>query len=255
MLKITKYTVYDIVRNKIVLSYAVFLFVVSMSLFMLDADPFRSISSIMSVVLVVVPLISIIFSTIFIYNSYEFIELLVAQPIKRNHILLANYMGITISLTIAYLIGIALPLMIYAPGITGIYLTIIGIILTFIFTSLAFLGAVTSRDKAKGIGIALLLWFFFTVIYDGLLVVFMFMFNDYPLEKPVLFITTLNPIDLGRISIMMKMDISALMGYTSAVYRDFFGTGFGIMYTLLLLIIWIVVPLVIAVRIFDKKNL
>jgi Cu-processing system permease protein len=255
MLKIAKYTVYDIIRNKVVLSYAVFLFVINTSLFMLDTDPSRSISSIMSVMLIVVPLVSIIFSTIFIYNSYEFIELLVAQPIKRNHILLANYLGVTASLTMAYLVGTALPLAVYAPGATGIYLIIIGVILTFIFTSLAFLGAVISRDKAKGIGMALLLWFFFSVIYDGLLIGFLFLFSDYPLEKPVLFITTFNPIDLGRISIMMKMDISALMGYTGAVYRDFFGTQAGMAYTLLLLILWAVVPLVIAVRIFRKKNL
>lgn len=255
MLKIAKYAVYDIIRSKITLSYAAFLFIISMSLFMLDNDPSRSISSLMSVVLVAVPLISIIFSTIFLYNSAEFIELLAAQPVKRNHILFADYLGMAISLLLAYLVGVALPVFIYAPGSTGLYLVIIGIVLTFIFTSLAFLGAVATRDKAKGIGIALLLWFFFSVIYDGLLIGFLFLFSDYPLEKPVLFITMLNPIDLGRISVMMKMDISALMGYTGAVYRDFFGTVMGMAVTLLLLILWAVIPLMIAVRIFRKKNL
>lgn len=255
MLKIAKYTVYDIIQNKIILSYTVFLLVISLSLFTLDRDPSRSLSSLMSVVLIVLPLISIIFSTIFIYNNNEFIELLVAQPVKRSHILLADYSGVTASLILAFLIGTGIPVAIYAPGITGLYLTIIGIALTSIFTSLAFMCAVISRDKAKGIGMALLLWFFFSVIYDGLLMGFLFMFNDYPLEKPVLFITMFNPIDLGRISVMMKMDISALMGYTGAVYRDFFGTNIGIVITLLLLALWAVIPLMIAVSIFRKKNL
>jgi len=255
MLKIAKYAVYDIIRSKIILSYAIFLFIISISLFMLDEDASRSLISIMSVVLIVVPLISIIFSTIFLYNSYEFIELLVAQPVKRNHILLADYLGVTVSLIMAFLVGVAIPVTIYATGPTGLYLVIVGIVLTLIFTSLAFLGAVMTRDKAKGIGIALLLWFFFSVIYDGLLIGFLFLFNDYPLEKPLLFITMLNPIDLGRISVMMKMDISALMGYTGAVYRDFLGNGMGMAVTLLLLTFWAAIPLIIAVRIFRRKNL
>lgn len=255
MLKIAKYAVYDIIRSKIILSYAIFLFIISISLFMLDEDASRSLISIMSVVLIVVPLISIIFSTIFLYNSYEFIELLVAQPVKRNHILLADYLGVTVSLIMAFLVGVAIPVTIYATGPTGLYLVIIGIVLTLIFTSLAFLGAVMTRDKAKGIGIALLLWFFFSVIYDGLLIGFLFLFNDYPLEKPLLFITMLNPIDLGRISVMMKMDISALMGYTGAVYRDFLGNGMGMAVTLLLLAFWAAIPLIIAVRVFRRKNI
>lgn len=255
MLKIAKYAIYDILRNKIVLSYTLFLFIISMSLIFLDSDPFRSISSIMSVMLIVVPLISIIFSTIFMYNSYEFIELLVSQPIKRRHILLANYLGVVVSLIMALLMGVGLPILMYVPGSIGMMLITIGILLTFIFTSLAFLSAVITRDKAKGIGMALLLWFFFSVIYDGLIVGLMFLFSDYPLERVVLVLTALNPIDLGRISIMMKMDISALMGYTGAIFRDFFGTGIGMIYTFLLMLLWAIIPLVLAVRIFKKKNL
>lgn len=255
MLKIAKYAIYDILRNKIVLSYTGFLFTISLSMIFLDSDPSRSIISIMSVMLIVVPLISIIFSTIFMYNSYEFIELLVSQPIKRKHILLANYMGVIISLIMAFIIGVGLPILIYIPGSSGTILVTIGIFLTLIFTSLAFLGAVVTRDKAKGIGMALLLWFFFSVIYDGLIVGLLFIFSDYPLEKIILLLTALNPIDLGRISIMMKMDISALLGYTGAVFRDFFGTGAGMIYTFLLMLLWAILPMAFAMSIFKKKNL
>jgi Cu-processing system permease protein len=30
---------------------------------------------------------------------------------------------------------------------------------------------------------------------------------------------------------MLKMDVSALMGYTGALYKDFFGSGSGILYS------------------------
>lgn len=255
MWKIAKYTLYDIVRNKIVLFYAVFLLVISISLFMLDGDPSRSISSLMSVVLIIVPLISMIFPTIFLYNNYEFIELLATQPVKRMHILLANYTGVAGSLTFAYTAGVAIPVLIYAPGATGATLVVTGTALTLIFTSLSFLVTMTTRDKARGIGMALLLWFFFSIIYDGLIIAFLFFFSDYPLERPVLFISSLNPVDLARICILLKMDISALMGYTSAVYKDFFGRGTGILYTSAVMLVWIIVPLAWSLRMFKRKDL
>lgn len=255
MWKIAKYVVYDIIRNKIIVSYTIFLLAICISLFLMDADASRSLSSVMSILLIVVPLISIIFSTIFFYNSYEFIELLVAQPLKRSDILLANFSGVAISLIMAFLIGVAIPVIIYAPTPAGIAVIITGIALSLIFASLAFLAAVSTRDKARGIGMSLLLWFYFSVLYDGLILAFLFFFSDYPLEKPMLFITALNPVDLARICIMLKMDISALMGYTSALYRNFFSTGAGTAYTLSLMALWIIVPLFMAVRIFRKKNL
>jgi Cu-processing system permease protein len=51
------------------------------------------------------------------------------------------------------------------------------------------------------------------------------------------------------------MDISALMGYTGAVFRDFFGNRTGIILSFLGLLLWIVFPLMISVRKFKRKDL
>ena len=58
-----------------------------------------------------------------------------------------------------------------------------GCALTLVFTSIAFWASVKARDKARGIGFALLLWFYFALIYDGLILLILFTFSDYPLEK------------------------------------------------------------------------
>jgi Cu-processing system permease protein len=65
-----------------------------------------------------------------------------------------------------------------------------------------------------------MLWFYFSLIYDGLLLFFLFQFSDYPLEKAMIVLSSLNPIDLGRILILLKLDIAALMGYTGAVFDE-----------------------------------
>jgi Cu-processing system permease protein len=174
---------------------------------------------------------------------------------SRTRILLSEFAGVAVSLLSAFLIGVGLPVLLYAADDTGFALLFTGVSLTLVFTSIAFFASVVARDKARGIGFALLLWFYFALIYDGLVLLILFSFSDYPLEKLTLLLSALNPIDLGRIFIMLKMDVSALMGYTGALYKDFFGSGTGILFTTGIMLLWIVLPLWLAVRKFRKKDL
>jgi Cu-processing system permease protein len=255
MLKLSRYILYDILRNKIIIAYTLFLLVISISMFRMEENSSKAILSLMNIVLIVLPLISLVFTTIHYYNSYEFIELMLSQPMSRTRILLSEYSGICISLLTSFFIGIGIPVLLYSPDATGIALLFTGSALTLVFTSLAFFASVISRDKAKGIGIALLLWFYFTLIYDGIVMLILFAFSDYPLEKFTLIISALNPVDLGRIFIMLKMDVSALMGYTGALYKDFFGGAWGMLFTTGIMFLWVVLPLWVSVRYFKRKDL
>lgn len=255
MIKIAKYALYDILRNRIVVAYTLFLFVVSLAFFNLQGDAGKGLLSLLSIILIVVPLVSIVFSTIHFYNSYEFIELLAAQPLPRKTILLGEFAGVAAALALAFFIGVGVPTFLFAFGEKGITLVVVGLLLTVIFVALAFLACVITRDKAKGIGIALLLWFYFSLIYDGLVLLILFGFQDYPLEKVTTVLTFLNPVDLGRVLMLLQLDTSALMGYTGAVFKNFFGNGLGVGFSLLTMVIWVLVPLSMSVRLFRKKDL
>lgn len=255
MLKITKYVLYDILRNKILIAYTAFLMILSCCLFYLEENPDKAISSLLTIVTIIVPLIAMIFTTTYFYNSSEFIELLVSQPLKRNTILMAEYVGIAGSLLIALLVGLGIPICIYALDTLGITLLFTGVLLSLIFTSLAFLCSILTRDKAKGIGLSLLIWFFFSVVYDGLILGILFSFSDYPLEKTIITLSALNPVDLARIIIMLKLDVSALMGYTGAIYKNILGSQWGMLISLLIMVLWFVLPLLLSLKLFKKKNL
>jgi len=254
-MKLSRYVLYDIVRNKIVIAYTIFLFVISMSLFRMEENNGKAMLSLLNILLIVVPLISMIFSTIHYYNSYEFIELMLSQPMSRTRILLSEYAGVALSLVAAFLIGVGIPIVVFSPDETGLAMIFTGCMLTLVFTSIAFWASVKSKDKARGIGFALLLWFYFSLIYDGLILLILFSFSDYPLEKLTLVLSALNPVDLGRIFIMLKMDVSALMGYTGALYQDFFGSVWGMLFTTGIMLLWAALPLYAAVRTFRKKDL
>ena len=253
--KISKYVVYDIVKSKIVIAYTLFLFVISVGLFKMDENTSKGMLSLLNIILIVVPLISVIFSTIHFYNAYEFTELLVAQPLARKKILLSQFIGLSFSLAGAFYIGVGIPILIFSPDTTGFTLLFTGIILSVIFVALALLGSVLTKDKAKGVGIALMLWFYFVLIYDGLVLFILFTFSDYPLEKAMMIMIFLNPVDLARIMVLIKMDVSALMGYSGAIFQDFLGSFKGTLIAGLFLVTWILVPIFFAVKTFEKKDL
>src|SRR6476660_3570366 len=253
MKKIIKYVMTDILRNRIILLYTVFLSVASFSMFSLEDNVSKGLLSLLNIILIIVPLICIIFSTIYVYNSAEFIELLVSQPIQRRTIWLSLFTGLAASLSIAFLTGIGLPVLIYQPNSTGCMMLLMGLLLTIIFVGIAMLASVTTRDKARGIGLAILLLLYFSLIFDAVILFILFQFQDYPLEKPMIVFSFLNPIDLARIQILLKMDIAALMGYTGAVFKDFFGTASGITVTTIVLCLWVFIPVWISARKFRRK--
>ena len=130
-----------------------------------------------------------------------------------------------------------------------------GIVLSVIFSAIALFAAVLIRDKAKGIGIAILLWLYFSLLFDGLVLFILFQFEDYPLDKFMVGISAFNPIDLCRIFILLQMDASALMGYTGALFKNFFGSAAGSIIATVILLLWIVIPAWLSVRKFERKDL
>lgn len=213
----------------------------------------------MNVIIILVPLIGTIFGVMYYYNSREFTELLLAQPVKRSSIFLGQYFGVATSLSMSLVIGLGLPFVFY-----GIFnsnaiwdftlLLVTGGFLTFIFTALAFVIALRNENKIKGFGYAILLWLFMAVIYDGIFLMSLLYFEDYPLDKFSLAAILFNPVDLSRVLILLKLDISALLGYTGAVFQKFFGTSFGLLLSSAMLVIWVVVPTFFIWRIAKRKD-
>ncbi len=255
MTKVTKYVVYDIIRNQFVMGYTLLLLVMSLSFYSFEPDPNKGLLSMLNIILLTVPLVSIIFSTIHFYNSYEFLELLSAQPISRKTIFFGQYVGVCISLGFAFVLGVGLPTFIFDGTIRGLTLISSGLLLSLVFVSIAFFAAVITRDKAKGIGISLALWFYLCILYDGLVLSILLGLADYPMEKASLAFTIFNPTDLARILVLMQLDVSALLGITGAIFQQFFTSNIGISIAFTFLVLWIFSPIIIAFKLFNKKDL
>ncbi|GAB5555380.1 MAG: hypothetical protein Sapg2KO_49710 [Saprospiraceae bacterium] len=259
MLKILKYTLFDLSRSRWTYLYFGFYLLLTGALLFLSGNISTVVISLLNVVLILCPLIATMFGAMYYYNSREFIELLLAQPIRRRDLFWGQYLGLAISLSFSLLLGIGIPFLLYglsSSEFVGHFLTLManGVVLSFIFSGLAYLIALRNDHKIRGFGLAILTWLFFAVIYDGIFLLALMLFREYPLESFSLGLSIFNPIDLSRILVLLELDISALMGYTGAVFQKFFGTGQGMLLASLVLMVWIVAPLWSIQRFANKKD-
>ncbi len=117
MMRILKYVVLDILKNKMVIVYALMLAMFSWSAFSLEDNAAKGLLSVLNIVLLTVPLVSVLFATIYVYNSNEFIEQLVSHPVKRSKIWKALFTGLSLSMVAAYWMGAGIPLLLYARSV------------------------------------------------------------------------------------------------------------------------------------------
>tara|TARA_R110002012_G_scaffold283304_1_gene473544 strand:- start:71284 stop:72066 length:783 start_codon:yes stop_codon:yes gene_type:complete len=248
MFKILKYSFYDLMRSRWSYVYFLFYLLLGFVLLFLNNDVSKAVITLMNIIIVLVPLIGTIFGVMFYYNSKEFTELLLAQPIKRSSIFLGQYFGVAGSLSLSLVLGLGIPFVLYglfrSDAIFDFSLLLVtGAFLTLIFTALAFIIAISNENKIKGFGYAVLLWLFLAVIYDGIFLMSLIVFEEYPLDSFSLGAILFNPIDLSRTLILLKLDISALLGYTGAVFKQFFGTNIGVILSISVLSLWTLIPI------------
>jgi Cu-processing system permease protein len=213
----------------------------------------------MNIVLNLIPLISTMLGVIYYYNSMEFVELMLAQPVRRRDVFMGKYLGLSLSLAAGFLLGMGIPFLVYGIHQSGevwnfAMLLVTGVMLTFIFVALAFWASILFSDKIKGFGLAIAIWLFMAVIYDGLFMLILIIFRDYPTEQAAIIFSLVNPIDLSRTLIMLQLDVAALLGYTGAVFNKFFGTTMGMMISFGTLIVWTVLPVSLMLLHLRKKD-
>ena len=249
----------DVIRKRWVIAYAAGLAIAGDVLLRLAGSGPSALVSMLNVVLLLVPLVSLILGAAALYGARDFTELLLAQPIPRRALFTGLYLGLTLPLMAATVIGIALPFLLEravdpqsAP--TLLLMLVVSAALVGVFTALAFLITITVPDRARGLGVAILLWLALGVLYDGVVLALATALRDWPIERAMLAAMLVNPIDLARTILLLRLDVAALMGYTGALFRLAFGSGAGLGIALGALLAWLLVPWWLGARAFDRRD-
>jgi Cu-processing system permease protein len=257
--KLARAQLRDALRSRWILVYTGVFLVLTEALLRFSADEAKAVLSLATASFAVVPLGTLILATTHMYNAREFTELLLAQPIRRSAVYTGLYAGLAAPMTGGFLAGVGVPLLMRGggdPAQRGAVIALIGVgvALTLVFTAVGFLISLCVEDRLRGVGIALGAWLVATVAYDGIVMTIVALYSDRPIERPLLALMFANPVDLARVFLLLRLDVSALMGYTGAVFANFFGTALGAAAAGAGLALWIAIPTAAAALRFKRKD-
>ncbi len=253
LIKLIKYEFYDLFKSKWTIGIFVFYLLLTYGLLYFGKDPIKAIISHNNLSLITLPLFSLLLSAVYFYNNKNFIEFILTQPVRRISLFVSIFISLSLSLSISYLFGSYLPFyylqsfdLLYAKSL---FLTVL---LVPLFVSLGLLLALLQRDRLKGIGLIILVWLFFSALYDSLLLYFIIAFSDYPLENLFILLTLSNPIDLVRLNVLMDTGLHEIIGFVGRLLAKYLSYLFIL--SLLVSLIYSTLFFTLGIMIFKKRD-
>ena len=225
-------------------------------------DFYRTVASLLNLIIYVIPIVALVLGANSFSGEHGEIDMLAAQPLSRVEILAGKTGGLFVTLLVSTLIGFGVAGLVIAfrSGYEGIWKYIIFVLLSVglatIFLSISILITVLSKGKAKALVVSLLLWFFFVIFYDLCVIAISYAVEERYLRTVLYFSLLGNPIDIVRVLTLMTVGGTSALGPAGAgLIRQYGGLGAGIILSVGLILIWVVVPLLLAGYLFSRQDL
>jgi Cu-processing system permease protein len=216
--------------------------------------------SLMNLVLMIVPLTGLMLGVTSIAGGAESLSLLLAQPVSRGEVLAGKFLGLAAALGFAQALGFGGGGVVVAlnggleqvPGFA--VLTALSLVLGWVTLAASICIAALWPDRLRAMSAALLLWLLMVIAYDLVVLGVTALLSGVPLQSVLFPALIVNPVDLVRVLTTLAVGSGALFGPTSAVLMKMFGSAGGIALGLAVLLVEGVVPLVIALRVFRRRD-
>ena len=222
-----------------------------------------SVISLASLSVYLIPLIALMLSYDSLVGEFErgTMMLLLAYPVTRWQIIMGKFLGHLLILLIAIVVGyggtvVALTLFTdsSAEGWQA-YATMMAstLVLGAVFIALGYLISVVVRERATAAGTAIGLWLVFVVLYDLLLFGALTMDEEQKISQQLFSaLMLISPTDSYRI-----LNLSLFEGVSEAAGIAGVASEAGMSATLLVssLALWIILPLVATLLVFQRREL
>ncbi len=254
--KLLKYEAINVARAKWLVLYGLFFAAFTFAVLQFGKDPVKAAASLSSIVLLVIPLISTLYAAVYWYASEPFTSLLLTQPLSRTSVYLARWLATGLALAGTFFFSTLIPLI--AQGAldqSTFLLLLLGVLLCVSFVAIGMLVGVLISDRMKGIGVAFMIWMYFALLHDAVVFALVAAFQEYPIEVPAMVLMAINPIDLARVSLLIGLDLAAMMGYTGRILQSALSSSLGLFLTFAALTGWIFFPVWLGLRRFKSKDL
>jgi len=220
----------------------------------------RTTASLLSLVLYLIPLVALMMGTQSFLTSADD-EMLFAQPISRGEILLGKLLGLFAAIVTATFVGFGVGGLIIATqtdanDFVGYPVFVaLSLVLSLVFLSLSMLGAIACGRRTKAYGVALLVWFFFVIFYDLLVLGGSLLFKERTANLFIFASLFGNPVDMVRVAGLLSLKGGEIFGAAGAALLKFLGGEMqGIFALILALLFWIFAPLFISLGLLKRQD-
>ncbi len=216
--------------------------------------------SLSSLSVYLIPLIALLLSFDALVGEFErgTMLLLLTYPVTRWQVVMGKFLGQMMILFAAVTVGFGLPAVaVVLLAETGsqswqAYITMMGssLVLGAVFIALAYLVSVLVRERSTAVGASIMLWLVLVVLYD-LALLGLLLADEGQRISQTLFsaLILVNPTDLYRLlNLTAYNNIGQLAGIAARA-------EFGPLLLLGLMVMWIIVPLVATISIFQRREL
>jgi Cu-processing system permease protein len=216
----------------------------------------RTAASLLQLVLLLVPLAALVFGGLALTPDRGAAELLFAQPVSRAAVLAGRMTGVWTALVAAQWIGFGAAGLVVRQqaGTDGLQqygaLVLVAALLTAVFVAIAaFLASGNTGRRTRVLAGALVVWFATAVLFDIAALGIAALLRSGPASRLLLTAALLNPVDAARVAALVAIDgASAFGAATLALFRFAGGPVQTVLLATTSLALWIVLPLLLALR-------
>ncbi len=267
---LVKKELFDALRNRWLILYAVIYAVLGLSLSYFSSlglgylgfRAFGRVSAaLINMTLYLVPLMAMSLAGLSIIGERErgTLEIILSQPLSKAEVLLSKYIGITVSVALATALGYGAAAWylwaILSSGDLIIYLQIMAtcILLAATLTGLGLLISTLSRSRFEALGIILMTWLSLLVIYD--LILMGAAIGAQLKWEQIFTLLAINPVESARLLMVYALDPSLLvLGPTSAYIAKNIGETLPTLLTSSL-IAWTAATLAATLTLFKRQDM
>ncbi len=223
----------------------------------------RTAVSLVQIVLLLVPLAALVFGGLALTPERGAAELLYSQPVPRGAILLGRMLGVWLALAAAEAIGFGLAglFMQYQAGPDGLTrygaLVLTAVVITGVFLAIAtLLAGLNAGRRTRVLAAALVVWFITVVMFDVAVLGIASLLRSGSASRLLITATLINPVDAARTGSLLAIEGTAAFGAASlALLRFTGGAAMALVLIAASLVIWLVVPLVAALRALARADI
>jgi Cu-processing system permease protein len=227
------------------------------------ADNFgRTTMALVPVALILIPLAAMILGVSGQASETGSEPFLFSQPVGRASVLFGKWVGELAALAGATAVGFGLGAIVIASsaGPSGIErfgaFVAASVVLAAIFLSIAAVIAASTETRLTALGLAIFVWFFFVLLYDGIALSIAGWVTGSIGGRVLLASVFGNPTDLIRISMLFLSGTANVLGAAGESWVRFLGGQVhAIVVAAVAVVVWIAAPLGVAATVLGRRDL